>query len=96
MNWIPIRHFPTIQVGENLFAFVNLDDWIDHAQVRFRRSGHTSQTTICIDDDGHVCTRGAHFKIAKYPVNVFAIDNAPYPPAGMLADRGPLPEEFQQ
>jgi len=78
-----------IQVLEELFHFISLEDWIDHAQRRFRNHGHTSQTAICVDQYGLVCVRGKQFKTARYPVRVYAIDEAPYQPSGMLGERKP-------
>ncbi len=72
---------------EELFHFIHFDDWINHAQKRFRNHGHTNQSTICVDEAGMVCTRGKHFKQARYPVRVYAVDEAPYKPTGMTGNR---------
>lgn len=78
-----------IRVLEELFHFISLDDWINAAQVRFRNYGHTAQTTISVDATGTVCVRGKQFKAARYPVRVYAVDEAPYKPCGMLGPREP-------
>lgn len=77
----------TLFVREELFHFTSEPDWIQAAQVRFRNHGHTAQSTICIDSAGLVCARGLHFQQAVYPVRVYAIDDAPYAPAGMRGAR---------
>jgi hypothetical protein len=63
---------------DELFHFISERDWIDAAQMRFRNHGHTSQSVICVDAKGKVCTRGLHFRTAAYPVRVYAVDTAPY------------------
>jgi len=78
-----------ISVLEELFHFVSMDDWIASAQLRFRNYGHTAQTAICVDSDGTVCLRGKQFNTARYPVRVYAVDEAPYKPSGMLGERQP-------
>jgi hypothetical protein len=92
-QWVKSEYFPCVQVGELLFLFTSEDDWVEHAQIRFRSVGHTPQTAICIDVDGHILTRGAHFKLASYPVKVYAIDDPAYPPSGMLARTSAPPPE---
>ena len=76
-----------IRVREELFHFIHFQDWIDHAQLRFRVHGHNAESTICVDQTGLICTRGKHFQLAKYPVRVYAVDDAPYKPQGMLGER---------
>lgn len=73
----------TIQINvlDELFHFISFDDWLEHAQLRFRNSGHTNSSAVCIDAVGMVCTRGKHFKTAKFPVRVYAVDDPPYEPS---------------
>jgi hypothetical protein len=52
----------TIHPLGELFHFIGEDDWINHAQMRFRNHGHTSQSAICVDATGKVCTRGLHIR----------------------------------
>jgi hypothetical protein len=78
-----------VNVIEPLFNFLSQDDWIRNAQKMFRAHGHTSQSTLCVDADGLICVRGKQFSVAKYPVMVYAIDDAPYETAGMTGKRKP-------
>ena len=80
-----------IQVIEYLFHFIGMNDWIDHAQMRFRNHGHTAESTICVDRNGLVCVRGKQFGEAAYPISVYAVDEAPYKPQGMIGKREKVP-----
>lgn len=74
-------------VGELLFEFSSFNDWVRHAQLWFRDAGHTSGSTLCVDSHGLICTRGKMFSIAHYPIYVYAIDDPPFTPQGMLGRR---------
>jgi hypothetical protein len=73
--------------GVALFHFENFQDWVCTAQIAFRNLGHTHETTLCVDQNGMVCNRGKQFKEAAYPVSVYAIDDPPFKPSGMLGTR---------
>jgi hypothetical protein len=63
--------------GPYLFEFTDFDDWCDHARARFKRSGHDSTSTICLDRQGRTCYRGKDFMQARdestFPVRVFSL-----------------------
>jgi hypothetical protein len=77
----------SVQVRDYLFEFTSFNDWVGRAQIAFLNMGHTSESTICVDQNGLICTRGKYFAKAKYPVRVYAIDDAPYMPKGALGKR---------
>jgi len=64
----------TIKTLGVLFRFQSFGDWEATATMRFRNCGHTADTVIAVDREGMVCVRQPHFKDAKYPVTVYAID----------------------
>lgn len=76
-----------IQVDEELFHFIDFPDWVNHAQLRYRNYGHTSESTLAVDSKGLVCVRGKQFMNASYPVRVYSVDEAPYKPTGTLGTR---------
>ncbi len=92
---IPQTWEKRVLVREVLFTFKDQDDWIRHAQGMFRAFGHTAESTICIDLRGMICARGKHFNEARYPITVYAIDDAPFEPAGMIGERQPTKEPRQ-
>jgi hypothetical protein len=65
----------TINVGEELFRFTSIRDWVVHARDRFKRAGVKGDEVICIDARGYVLTDGKGFIAAQqrdtYPVRVF-------------------------
>lgn len=83
----------TIHVREEVFHFISMEDWIHHAYSRYRNHGHTSETTIAVDQKGIVVCRSKQFEHAAYPVRVYAIDDAPYEPMGVLGKRRPATVE---
>ena len=86
-EWVETEYKVKVQLGEMLIQFESFDNWTSRAQQLFRNSGHTAQTALCIDSEGHICTRGGHFKMAAYPVKVYAIDQMPFEPCGAIAGR---------
>lgn len=79
-----------VKVGELLFEFSSFDDWCDRAQILFRNHGHDSRSAMCVDSDGLICTRGKQFAEAVFPVRVYAIDDPPFKPCGMLGGKVPI------
>jgi hypothetical protein len=69
---------PSVKLGDFLFEFSSLQDWASTAKRRFKKSGHTSMDTICLDTRGRICAWGGHFiraeKEGAYPVRVYAIE----------------------
>ena len=86
----------SVNVGEELFQFTSMNDWIRKAQLAFREHGHTSESTLCVDSEGLICTWGKMFRVAKYPIRVYAIDDPPYKPHGMLGKREQTDERFAE
>ena len=82
-----------IQVIEELFHFISMEDWIQSAQLRFRNHGHTATTAVCVDRHGMVCVRGKQFKVASYPVRVYAVDEPPFKPQVMIGQQEPVESE---
>ena len=76
-----------VRVGEKLFEFESMENWISTAQIKFRNAGHTSESVICVDDDATIVTNGKQFEEAKYPVRAYAIADAPFYPSGMRSPR---------
>lgn len=68
-----------VQVREELFQFGSYLEWVGRAAMWFRRAGHTCESTICIDQNGLICSRGKQFGEAVYPITVYAIDDVPFP-----------------
>jgi hypothetical protein len=80
-----------VKVIEEVFHFVSFDDWVESAKRRFRNNGHTAESVICVDRNGMICTCGREFKIALYPVRVYAITKAPFEPTtSMRSEREPI------
>jgi uncharacterized protein YggE len=50
-------------------------DWIDKAQRIWRFHGVRDESTVCVDQQGRICTIGLHFMAAErdnaYPIEVF-------------------------
>lgn len=67
----------SITTGALLFEFSDYEDWCDTAQVRFKRAGHNSTNTICLDAQNRTCFRGKDFMQARdegtFPVRVFSL-----------------------
>ena len=75
-----------ITVGTEAISFAYFQDWVNHAQDRFRAAGliGRSHEYICIDRTGNICTCGKNFKTATYPVIVYLID----PASGLPGEQG--------
>jgi hypothetical protein len=65
-----------IKIGDEVIRFSSFYDWRDSAQNRFRNAGllGRSHEWVCIDSEGRICTCGANFRTATYPVAVYMID----------------------
>ena len=79
-----------VQVRELLFEFASHAQWVRTAPYLFRQHGHSSESTLCVDQNGLICARGKQFGEAVYPVMVFAIDDPPFEPTGMRGERKPV------
>ena len=51
----------TIKPGEKLFQFASKQDWINKAQRIWRFHGVRAESTVCVDQQGRICTIGLHF-----------------------------------
>lgn len=67
-----------IEVGEKLFEFSSLQQWVNKAQSWFANIGRPSGTYLCIAADGLVITRGKGFaeveRRGAFPVSVYAVN----------------------
>lgn len=67
-----------IEVGEELFRFSSMQNWISKARGWFEAAGVSRHDHICIDQRGRVCRYGAHFIRARdddsFPVVVYRLD----------------------
>lgn len=71
-----------VQLGEKLFSFVSLSNWVNRSSDNFSAAGVPSSQIICIDSFGRICGWGEHFKQAEedgsYPINAYRIrENMP-------------------
>ncbi len=67
-----------VLVGRLLFEFSSHEDWVLTATRKFTRANESSETTICLDTLGRICSWGKHFmradEEATYPISVYKID----------------------
>ena len=65
----------SVSVGELLFQFDNMNQWINRAQRIWKMHGVKSEHTICIDSVGRIVTKGAEFiradREGTYPISVY-------------------------
>ena len=77
----------TIKPGEKLFQFASKQDWINKAQRIWRFHGVRAESTVCVDQQGRICTIGLHFMAAErdnaYPIEVFMQRPDMLPPNAM-------------
>ena len=68
----------TITTGPKLFSFGSKQRWVNTAQWQWKQLGLRAEDTLCIDQKGRVCLRGADFSRAErdeaYPIDVFLTD----------------------
>lgn len=65
----------SISVGKIEITFHSLADWLNNAKSQFMGARLISETALCIDARGRVCTCGREFARADkedaYPINVY-------------------------
>jgi len=81
----------TIEPGEKLFQFASEQDWINKAQRIWRFHDVRSDDTVCVDQQGRICTIGLHFMAAErdnaYPIEVFMKRPDMLPPNAIYRDK---------
>ena len=62
-----------VKGAEKAFSFSSFQNWIQGGQEIWENHGLNGTDALCIDANGKVCSWGAHFRDALYPVNVYRI-----------------------
>lgn len=67
----------TVNLGPEVFRFETFWIWVHKASQYFRRFGVDTDTGVCVDAKGRICTRYEHFWNAReedaYPIVVYRV-----------------------
>jgi hypothetical protein len=73
----PVGGLNFLHYGE-LFRWESFEAWVNRAALDFKRHGVKGEHCICLDQLGHICTRGKQFIEARdrnlFPIVCYLVD----------------------